>query len=118
MENKHVGALTSAGSMVGNLGVVFGKDGQSAYEIAVKNGFEGTEEEWIQSLKGVDGTVAFEDLTPEQKASLKGDKGDNGAKGADGYTPVRGIDYWTPDDVNGMVDEIVAKLPIYNGEVL
>jgi hypothetical protein len=26
---------------------------------------------------------------------LKGDKGDTGAAGADGYTPVRGTDYWT-----------------------
>lgn len=29
--------------------------GLSAYEIAVKNGFEGTEEAWLQSLKGQDG---------------------------------------------------------------
>lgn len=38
----------------------------SAYEIAVKNGFEGTEEEWLLSLKGKDGSDApaltFEDL--------------------------------------------------------
>ena len=32
-----------------------GKDGESAYEIAVRNGFEGTEEEWLESLKGEDG---------------------------------------------------------------
>lgn len=30
--------------------------GDSAYEIAVNNGFEGTENEWLLSLKGVDGT--------------------------------------------------------------
>ena len=29
--------------------------GNSAYEIAKKNGFEGTEEEWLESLKGEDG---------------------------------------------------------------
>lgn len=29
-----------------------GEDGKSAYEIAVDNGFEGTEEEWLESLKG------------------------------------------------------------------
>ena len=28
------------------------KDGKSAYEIALDNGFEGTEEEWLESLKG------------------------------------------------------------------
>lgn len=29
--------------------------GLSAYEIAVENGFEGTQEEWLNSLQGVDG---------------------------------------------------------------
>ena len=28
-------------------------DGKSAYEIAVENGFEGTEQEWLKALKGV-----------------------------------------------------------------
>ena len=32
-----------------------GEDGKSAYEIAVDNGFEGTEQEWLDSLKGKDG---------------------------------------------------------------
>lgn len=38
----------------------------SAYDIAVKNGFQGTEQEWLQSLKGADGkdgnSLSFEDL--------------------------------------------------------
>ena len=38
--------------------------GKSAYEIAVDNGFIGTETEWLESLKGSDGA--------------KGDKGDDG----------------------------------------
>ncbi len=32
-----------------------GADGESAYQIAVDNGFEGTEEEWLASLHGADG---------------------------------------------------------------
>lgn len=32
--------------------------GYSAYEVAVRNGYEGTEEEWLESLKGRDGGVA------------------------------------------------------------
>lgn len=32
-----------------------GKDGLSAYEIALKNGFVGTESEWLASLRGKDG---------------------------------------------------------------
>lgn len=34
--------------------------GKSAYEIAVENGFEGTEEEWLKSLHGEDGKSAYE----------------------------------------------------------
>ena len=32
-----------------------GKDGKSAYQIAIENGFVGTEIEWLESLKGADG---------------------------------------------------------------
>jgi hypothetical protein len=31
-------------------GAIAGKDGKSAYEIAVEHGYSGSEEEWIQSL--------------------------------------------------------------------
>lgn len=37
-----------------------------------------------QGPAGADGTMSFEDLTPEQKASLKGDKGDTGPQGEKG----------------------------------
>ena len=44
-----------------------GNNGESAYQIAVDSGFEGTEEEWIASLKGE-----------------KGETGDKGETGQDG----------------------------------
>lgn len=34
-----------------------GKDGLSAYQVAVKNGFKGTEVEWLASLKGPPGPI-------------------------------------------------------------
>lgn len=37
-----------------------------------------------QGPKGEDGTMSFDDLTPEQKESLKGDKGDKGDPGPQG----------------------------------
>lgn len=37
-----------------------------------------------QGEKGADGTMSFEDLTDEQKATLKGDKGDKGDQGEQG----------------------------------
>lgn len=36
-------------------GVIRGLDGKSAYQIAVENGFEGTEDEWLESLEGEEG---------------------------------------------------------------
>lgn len=51
--------------------------GKSAYEIAVIHGFDGTEEEWLDSLKG--------------------------------GKPIKGIDYFTPEDVQQIVNEITKK---------
>lgn len=37
-----------------------GNDGKSAYEIAIQNGYTGTEKEWLESLKGTDGTTTVQ----------------------------------------------------------
>lgn len=47
-----------------------GDDGLSAYQIAQKNGYEGTEEEWLESLKGPAGSDAS--VTAENVASAMG----------------------------------------------
>ena len=41
-------------------GYVKGLDGKSAYQIAVENGFEGTEKEWLESLEGYSPSVQLE----------------------------------------------------------
>lgn len=82
-----------------------GRNGMSAYEIAVKNGFEGTEQEWLASLRGEDG------YTP-----VKGKDYFDGQPGKDGYTPIRGTDYWTEADKDGIVEEVLKALPVYAGE--
>ncbi len=51
------GTLSSRGVLSGSLSVSM-LDGKSAYEIAVKNGYSGTEEEWLESLKGESATIA------------------------------------------------------------
>lgn len=80
-----------------------------------------TQEEWLLTLKGEDGTVSFDSLTDEQKASLKGDKGDkgdtgekgaDGSNGNDGYTPVRGTDYWTQEDIDTIKAYIDTELGV------
>jgi hypothetical protein len=40
-------------------GALQGQDGASAYEIAVKNGFSGSEAEWITSLTGTPGETPY-----------------------------------------------------------
>ena len=120
------------------------KKGKSAYEVAVECGFDGTEEEWISSLKG--DPFEFEDYTDDQLLLLKGDKGDQGdpfkfedftedqlllikgekgdpfefedfteeqlelIKGDAGYTPERGKDYWTDEDIDSIKTYIEIKL--------
>lgn len=65
-----------------------GEEGASAYEIAVENGFVGTEEEWLDSLVGPQGEpFTYDDFTEEQLEGLQGpigETGDNGEDGADG----------------------------------
>lgn len=39
-----------------------------------------------------------------------GTAGKPGADGADGYTPLRGTDYWTQEDKNQIVQEVIAAL--------
>lgn len=48
-----------------------GDDGLSAYQVAQKNGYTGTEEEWLASLKGKDGTAKIETFEgTEQKPTI------------------------------------------------
>lgn len=52
------GELSLTNQLDGQSGVYnrYNWRGYSAYEIAVQNGFVGTEEEWLASLHGADGT--------------------------------------------------------------
>lgn len=58
-----------------------GKDGKSAYEIAIQHGFVGTETEWLERLKGVDG-----------KDGVNGKDGCDGRNGVDGLPGKDGKD--------------------------
>lgn len=42
--------------------------------------------------------------------SVKGEKGEKGETGADGYTPVKGKDYWTDEDKSEIIQEINSAL--------
>lgn len=73
-----------------------GKDGKSAYEITVEHGFVGTEVEWLESLKGVDGKdgVNGKDGCDGRNGvdGLPGKDGKNGADGLPGRDGINGTD--------------------------
>lgn len=68
-----------------------GADGKSAYEIALENGYTGSKEDWLQSLKGERGLQGPTGQQGERGtdglpgiAGPKGDKGDTGERGPEG----------------------------------
>ena len=52
-------------------GMFDGEGGRSAYELAVADGYEGTEEEWLESLHGYTPKKGVDYWTPEEKAEIK-----------------------------------------------
>ena len=67
-------------------------------------------------------TITFVDATGTKTATIndgadgeKGDTGDTGPAGANGYTPVRGTDYWTAADQEQIVSDVLAALPNAQG---
>ena len=154
-----------------------GQDGDSAYDIAKKNGFDGTEEEWLNSLKGEYGlngqdgisathswngtTLTITSASGTSSANLKGnpgaqgEKGDagedgisvvkseintsgelvvtysnnvvdnlgvvigaQGEKGQDGYTPIKGTDYWTEVDKDEIKEYVKDEIPTNISELI
>ena len=90
-----------------------GTDGKSAYQIAVEQGYQGSESDWLSSLKGDKGNTGakgnpgqdgaegksayaiavehgYEDSEDEWLLSLKGEKGDTGERGEKGDTGLQG----------------------------
>lgn len=59
-----------------------GQQGDSAYQVAVANGFTGTEIEWLASLVGPQGKQG--EIGPAGPTGAKGDKGDTGPRGSTG----------------------------------
>lgn len=53
--DNRIGNGTSPGTGPQGPAGADGADGRSAYEVAVGNGYKGTEKEWLASLKGADG---------------------------------------------------------------
>ncbi|MBP3647985.1 MAG: hypothetical protein J6K55_16390 [Clostridia bacterium] len=82
--------------------------GLSAYEIAVKNGFEGSETEWLASLKGLDGKTHSVNGVEQIDGNilLTGDK-----------IPISLSDARTLPEVAKGMDEILSALMITSEKV-
>ena len=61
-----------------------GERGYSAYEIALRGGYDGTQEEWLEYIKGEKGDTGLRGATgPEGPQGIPGVNGTQGAPGAD-----------------------------------
>lgn len=78
------GAVVRNGQVTGGIRETLLK-GLSAYEIAVTEGYDGTEEEWLASLKGETGSAG-----PQGEQGPRGEVGPAGPQGPKGD---RGDDY-------------------------
>lgn len=76
-------------------------DGTSAYEIAVANGFVGTEAAWLASLVGPQGIQGIPG--PQGIQGLTGDTGPQGAQGIQGIQGIQG-----PQGNPGVMASVVA----------
>ena len=80
--------------------------GLSAYEVAVKNGFIGTEQEWLASLKGEDG-----ELSPAgQEAVLRAEEAAASAAGAANAAAGFSNDAYTYSGVSGVHAQATQEL--------
>ena len=99
-----------AATWVDVTGVADGADGASAYEVAIQNGFVGTEAQWLASLVGPQGPKGEKGDTgdvgpvgpqgiqgaqgetgPQGPTGPMGPKGDTGATGAQGPQGIQGV---------------------------
>lgn len=73
-------------------------------------------------IDGKDGLDGKDGYAPQKGIDYfdgePGKDGQDGKPGADGYTPVKGKDYWTEADKAEIVADVIAALPVYNGEVV
>lgn len=98
--------------------------GKSAYAIAVAHGFKGSEQDWLDSLRGPKGDPGdkgdpfkFSDFTPEQLNAIKGKKGDPGDPGSAEKAAelLKNKNVYLPD---ASVATVLAKLVEILGDII
>ena len=82
---------------------VNGTDGKSAYQVALDTGFEGSEEDWIASLKGQDGVTTIKTSKVDKTCTFTAD----GWSSVVPYTQTIAVEGIT-EDLNPRIDLIVS----------
>lgn len=87
-ENTITGRISNKQSLSASAEKINVIKGESAYQLAVVHGFRGTEEEWLESLKGANGKSAYETAveggfkgTEEEFAEMLANAGTGGGGG-------------------------------------
>lgn len=100
------GRIDSKYELVGNIMETI-LVGLSAYEVAVKNGFEGTEQEWLNSL-----SVHVEVVSDKEHEYILSITTSDGTFLTPNLKPIliKGVDYLTPEEVQELVEEVTNSV--------
>ena len=116
--NLHVDIFEKAQTMDVNFTESSQPFGSSMGEVQVLNGGKnGATFTPAVSAEGVVSWTNDRDLPNPAPVNIKGPKGEPGKDGQDGYTPIKGEDYFTDADKAEMVSAVIAQLPVYDGSV-
>ena len=99
MPNKNLGRVSIVPKGRWNINTVYNR-----LDAAVHDGSS-----WLAKKQNI-GQQPVEESDAWQLLAERGADGPQGPAGADGYTPVRGTDYWTDDDIatiKSYVDEAI-----------
>lgn len=86
--------------------------GDSAYALAKENGFSGTIDEWFETLRGEAGIYVGEN-PPLAGHPVWINTADEYETKED-MTPIKGVDYFTDNDKQELIDELSARVGLYD----
>jgi hypothetical protein len=101
-------------------GLFDGKDGEDGHTPVKgvdyfdgENGNDGVSPTVSVSKSGKVTTITINDVVGTEIATVN-----DGKDGEDGYTPIKGTDYFTEADKQEMIASVIASLPVYDGTVV